>query len=395
MTVELRPLGVLCNIACEYCYQNPQRAAHNIARRYDIDVMKAAVEEEGGPFTLFGGEPLLLPLRDLEDIWAWGLERYGSNSVQTNGTTIRAEHIELFRRYNVHVGISIDGPGRLNAVRSARSGSDAATAKATARSEQAIERLCAAGIRPGLIVTLHKVNATEAALDEMNAWFRRLDALGIRSVVLHVLESESADIRAAHGLTTGQSIQAFMNFYALQKTLTSLSFSVFAEIRDLLLGNDEQVSCVWTGCDPYTTRAVRGVEGSGKRTNCGRVNKEGIDFEKSDTPGYERYIALHHASQSAGGCRGCRFFLACKGYCPGTSIGGDWRNRTEYCELWKHLFAHCEQELLRQGHVPLSLREDRPQLERRMVAAWSAGRNPGLGSLMATDASSPPRACAT
>ncbi len=27
MSVELRPLGVQCNIQCQYCYQNPQRDA--------------------------------------------------------------------------------------------------------------------------------------------------------------------------------------------------------------------------------------------------------------------------------------------------------------------------------------------------------------------------------
>jgi uncharacterized protein len=381
MTVELRPLGVLCNLACEYCYQNPQRDAGNVARRYDIDVMKAAIEEEGGPFTLFGGEPLLLPLRDLENLWAWGLRRYGENSVQTNGTTLRDEHIELIRRYNVRVGISIDGPGHLNAVRSARSRSAEATAKATARVEQAIERLLDAGIRPGLIVTLHRANTEAGALEQMNAWFRRLDGLGIKSVVLHVLESENAEIRASYGLSTAQSIAAFMNFHELQKTLPNLRFVVFDEIRNLLMGNDEQVPCVWTGCDPFTTRAVRGVEGTGKRTNCGRVNKDGIDFEKSDAPGYERYVSLYQVEQEDGGCSGCRFFLMCKGYCPGTSIGGDWRNRTEYCELWKHLFAHFEAELIEQGQKPLSTRADRALLERQMVTEWVSGRNPSLCSL--------------
>src|SRR6185312_12286362 len=99
MVVELRPLGVLCNIQCQYCYQNPQRDAGNISRLYDLKLMKEAVGAEGQPFTLFGGEPLLLPLSDLEDLWAWGLERFGGSTVQTNGTLITDEHIRLFRRY--------------------------------------------------------------------------------------------------------------------------------------------------------------------------------------------------------------------------------------------------------------------------------------------------------
>src|SRR5262245_11811974 len=61
MGVEVRPLGVNCNIACQYCYQNPQRDAGNLAERYDLAEIKKAIEREGGPFVLFGGEPLLVP----------------------------------------------------------------------------------------------------------------------------------------------------------------------------------------------------------------------------------------------------------------------------------------------------------------------------------------------
>jgi len=117
MTVELRPLGVHCNLACQYCYQNTQRAAGNLRAQYDMDRMKQALAEEGREFSLFGGEALLVPEEDLEDLWSWGLQKFGSNSVQTNGTLITPRHIELFRKYNVSVGISIDGPGELNDIR--------------------------------------------------------------------------------------------------------------------------------------------------------------------------------------------------------------------------------------------------------------------------------------
>jgi uncharacterized protein len=384
MSVELRPLGVLCNIACTYCYQTPQRLAGNVERRYSLDLMKAAVEAEGGPFTLFGGEPLLLPLEDLESLWSWGFERYGANSVQTNGVPLRAEHIELFKRYKVHVGLSIDGPGALNSLRRARSGSQLSTDKATERSERAIEWLCAEGIRPGLIVTLHRQNASREALPALHSWFHKLDAMGIGSVVLHVLESENGQIRAEHALSSADNLEALLSLRRLEATLSGLRFTLFAELRALLLGQDEKVSCVWTGCDPYTTRAVRGVEGFGKRTNCGRVNKEGVDFVKSDSAGFERYVTLFHVDQAHGGCAGCRFFLMCKGYCPGTSIAGDWRNRTEYCEVWKGLFSVIEAELQQEGHVPLSVRADRTALEHRMVGEWLSGENPRLRNLLQT-----------
>ncbi|HTW35970.1 MAG TPA: radical SAM protein [Rhizomicrobium sp.] len=383
MTVELRPLGVLCNLACEYCYQNPQREAKNVAHRYDIERMKSAVEAEGGPFNLFGGEPLLLPLRDLETLWAWGLERYGRNGVQTNGTTIRSAHIDLFKRYKVHVGISIDGPGEMNALRVAHSRSPEATVKATAKAERAIEQLCEAGIVPGLIVTLHRTNASPAVIGRLHDWFRRLDALGLRSVGLHVLESESDAIRQAHGLSMAENIEAFLGLYELGKSFANIRFQLFDEMRALLMGKDDKASCVWTACDPYTTRAVRGIEGNGRRSNCGRTNKDGIDFVKSASSGYERYISLYFSAQEDGGCAGCRFFLMCKGNCPGTAINGDWRNRTEFCELWKALFVRFEDEIRREGRTPLSLGPERTALEQRMVAEWCGGRNPSLAEAMA------------
>jgi radical SAM protein with 4Fe4S-binding SPASM domain len=380
MPVELRPLGVSCNIACQYCYQNPQREAGNVAKSYDIELMKAAVEREGGPFALFGGEPLLLPEHDLETLWSWGFERYGTNSVQTNGTLIRDAHIRLFKKYNVNVGISIDGPGPLNDVRWV--GSLEATRKSTARTERAIELICEAGIAPSLIVTLHNINAQAAQLETMNEWFRRLDLLGIKMIRLHILESENAFIRETYGLSTSENIAAFLNFARLEKTLARVKFDLFRDIEQLLLGNDEGAACVWAACDPYTTAAVRGVEGHGQRSNCGRTNKDGVDFVKGDAPGFERYLALYHTDQAAGGCAGCRFFLMCKGQCPGTAIDGDWRNRSEHCEVWKALFEHIEGQLVDSGRFALSLDPDRERVEDAMVGAWMAGRNPRLRSLV-------------
>ena len=177
MSVELRPLGVRCNIACDYCYQQPQRAAGNMPREYDLAVMKRAIEEEGGPFTLFGGEPLMLPKRDLEDLWAWGFEKFGRNSIQTNGILIDEAHIRMFRQYNVTVGISIDGPGELNDLRWA--GSPEKTRAATAKTEAAILRLCQENLAPRLILTLHRKNAGIPQLPVLREWLRWLDRIGV------------------------------------------------------------------------------------------------------------------------------------------------------------------------------------------------------------------------
>ena len=374
--MELRPLGVQCNIQCQYCYQNPQRDAGDLARSYDIDLMKAAIMSEGGPFALFGGEPLLVPVPDLETLWSWGLEQFGYNTVQTNGTLINDEHIRMFRAYKVGVGISIDGPGELNDVR--WHGTLERTREATVRSQNAIQRLCREGLTPSLIVTLHRGNATADKLPVLYDWFRDLERCGVRSVRLHLLESESDAVRAKYALTDDENISALHGLASLQRGLHLLAFDLFADMRQMLLGKDNNAGCVWSACDPYTTQAVRGVEGHGQRSNCGRTNKDGIDFVKGSQPGYERYLALYATPQEAGGCRDCRFFLMCKGQCPGTAIDGDWRNRTEHCDIWKAVYVRLEAELAAEGRTPISLSPARTRLEQSLLDRWSRGHTASM-----------------
>jgi uncharacterized protein len=381
MGIELRPLGVACNLACHYCYQNPQREAGNQRMTYDLEKMKAEALRVGGPFTLFGGEPLLMRFEDLENLFAWGLETSGGSSIQTNGLLIEDRHIDLFRRCKVSVGISIDGPGELNDARWAR-GLER-TRQSTALVESAIERLCREYEPPGLIVTLHKGNATADKLPIMAEWMRSLHKLGIRSLRLHLLEVDHTSVRETLALSARENVQALLAFAELQDSLPGMYFDLFDEMEALLEGRDQKVGCTWRACDPYTTEAVQGIEGNGQSSNCGRTNKEGVGFIKAKTTGYERYLALYRTPQAENGCQGCRFFLMCKGQCPGTSINGDWRNRTEHCEEWKELFATIERRMILAGKVPLTIQPLRFDLEARHLQAWERGENPSISRTLA------------
>jgi uncharacterized protein len=372
MGIEVRPLNVLCNIQCQYCYQHPQRDSGHIEKQYDLVKIKSAIEAEGGgPFTLFGGEPLLVPIEDLEDLWAWGYARKNNNSVQTNGILINDAHISLFHKYKVGVGISIDGPGELNDAR--WHGTLQKTRESTAKCLAAIQRLCDEGLHPSLIITLHRTNATCERLPRLIEWVRTLYSQGIRRIRLHTLEVDNVSLRESHALSIEENVEVLTAFLKLQRELTDVDFCLFSEMRQLLLGEDGK-TCIWNGCDPYTTPAVRGIEGQGQRSNCGRTNKDGVDFVKSSSPGFERYLTLYETPQSDGGCQDCRFFLMCKGQCPGTAIDNDWRNRTEHCDVWKAIFEVLEAELVAEGLEPLSLSGWRPTVEEAMIARWAEGR---------------------
>lgn len=383
MNVAVMPLGIKCNIQCQYCYQNPMRDAGLVAKSYDLQKMKDSLDAEGRPFDLFGGEPLLMPRSDLEELWAWGLERFGRNSVQTNGTLIDDDHIRLFKKYNVNVGISLDGPGELNDARWA--GSLNSTRRNTATVEAVIERLRAEGVSLSLIVTLTRSNAAPDKVSGLYEWVRHLDEIGVRNVRLHVLESANPEIRSRYALTIAENIEALLGFLRLEPELKQVRIDLFDGMRHMLMGRDDRALCVWKACDPYTTGALTGILGMGERRNCGHMNTDGIDYVKADTAGFERYLALYLTPQAAGGCQGCRFFLFCKGQCPGSSLAGDWRNRSENCEVWKALYETLETELQEAGEQPLSTSLRRKEIEQIFLSAWSGGRQTSLAAILKSE----------
>lgn len=382
MTIELNPMGNACHMACDFCYLEAQREGGNFGPKYDLDAMKAALIDEVGDwkpddgrsaFTLHGGDPLGMPIDDLTEILRWSCERWGTTSIQTTGFPITDRHVQIFEKYNVQVGVSIDGPGEMNDLRKVR-GSKHTTREATAGTEAAIEEMRAAGIPVSVIVVLHKLNTAPERRDRFKRWIGHLDTIGVGGIRFHPME---LDHQAAE---YAPSIDDYIEFYAdlhgFMKRLSRLRIDITSDIRKLLEGDDRHVTCTWhTGaCDPYTTSAVRGVDGAGDRTNCGRTNKDGVAHPKGEVEGHERQVALYRTPQEHGGCRGCRWWFACGGQCVGEGLDGDWRARSSFCRLYKSLFRLVEQEMLDEGKAPLSMQSRREALEKLMDAYHQRGK---------------------
>ena len=119
----LKPVGALCNLACDYCYyleksklytQNPRHVmSDQLLERF----IKEYIESQTIPqimFTWHGGETLMRPLsfykRAVELQKQYGQGRQIDNSIQTNGTLLTDEWCAFFKENNFLVGISIDGP---------------------------------------------------------------------------------------------------------------------------------------------------------------------------------------------------------------------------------------------------------------------------------------------
>lgn len=121
--VMLKPVGSVCNLACDYCYYleksklYPQVKNHILTDELLEKFIKEYIECQTMPeilFTWHGGETLMRPLsfyrKALELQRKYGRGRQIDNCIQTNGTLLTDEWCRFFRENNFLVGISIDGP---------------------------------------------------------------------------------------------------------------------------------------------------------------------------------------------------------------------------------------------------------------------------------------------
>jgi len=372
MTIEVLPVGTKCVLSCKHCYQSSVRKIdNNVCYDYDMEAMKRALSKENYNFSVFGGEPLLMPITDLEELWRWGKEKFGKNSIQTSGVPITDYHYELFQKYNVSVGISLDGPGELNDIRWA--GSQEKTRGTTKKVENVLYKLLEMKHPVSLITTLHAGNTLKDRLGYLLDWFEGLDERGLRNVNLHLLEIEDEQVRKDWALKKEENTVALLMCIDLQSELKQLRFQPITDMTQLLLDENSKTICTWNACDPYTTRAVRGIDNKGNLINCSRVNKVGVNMQKADCELFIRPMVLFYLAQEKGGCQNCRFWFACKGSCPGQA--SDWRRKTEYCETLQNIFKYLETRLASLGFRPISSNEyRRNKIETQMITTFRSGK---------------------
>jgi uncharacterized protein len=388
MSIEVLPVGITCQLQCVYCYQTSLRDAEP-SHRYHREAVLAAIDKLDGQWSLFGGEALILPLVQIDELLAKGFAKWGKTGLQTNGALITPAHIAVFEKYKTHVGISLDGPDELNDSRWA--GTLDATRAQTARTHWSIQALCDAGRPPSLIITLHAGNASRERFPQLVQWFRTLDGMGITSINIHVMERDgSADTLY---LSQDELSDRLIDLWNLQDELPHLRFTKFQEVLKLMKGEDD-VQCIWHACDPLNTQAVQAVTNDGTPTLCSRVFKDGKTWLPAEGSGrtaplighpgtrmHIRQLALAVTPQEHGGCQDCPYWMACLGNCPGEGEQSDWRMRSHYCFTYKKLFAEAAKRLRAVGIKPLPDWEHRKDLEAQMHALFAAGQAASLGAL--------------
>jgi uncharacterized protein len=129
-----KPTGAVCNLDCKYCFFLSKEMLYPGSRFRMADELletyiRQLLESSAGPEVIVGwqgGEPTLMGLdffrRSVEYVQRFKRpDQRVSYTVQTNGTKLTDAWCSFFKRHNVLVGLSVDGPRHMHdAYRSTR-----------------------------------------------------------------------------------------------------------------------------------------------------------------------------------------------------------------------------------------------------------------------------------
>jgi uncharacterized protein len=205
--MNIGPLSLLvlqptsfCNINCSYCYLTHRQIKNAMSDEVLAWALRRAFSSgliaDELDILWHAGEPLIVGAefyrkasRKIADLNINSARV--SQCIQTNGTLIDAEWCEVFKSFDFKVGVSLDGPERINdAHRQTRTGKG--TFRATMRG---INALRAAGVEFSILAVL-----TRESLRRIDDVFDFFEAEGIHTVAFNLEEIEGANTAWSFGI---------------------------------------------------------------------------------------------------------------------------------------------------------------------------------------------------
>src|ERR1700678_3310449 len=348
-TVVVQPTP-FCNINCSYCYL-PQRNVTTVMMQNTVVTLFSKLFSSGWmqphvTIIWHAGEPLVVPVAFYQTAFE-AIERLRPgaieirHSVQTNGMLITPEWCDLFKTWNVGVGVSIDGPKHLHdAHRVTRSG--------RGTFDRAIE-----GVRilRRENVPFHVISVlSAAALDGPQEMLDFYLAEGIEDVCFNVEESEGDHVSGLFAANDVRSrFRRFLGeFWTLSRRCERIRF--VREIGGMLprVFRPDGSALGTVQVEPFGMLNIDclGNVSSFSPELLGLKNDQYADFIigniLTDTLDQMRASAAMVAmtrdiAAGVGHCRGsCEYFSVCGGGAPVNKLAenGSFRStRTSFCEL--------------------------------------------------------------
>lgn len=327
-----------CNLRCAYCswrYKPYDPVSYqNDPEKFALWAVKVAHETGHREVVLHGGEPLLWPINKLElfmdTVTKMGL-RIG---IQTNGTLITDKHIELFKKYNAGVGISIDGDTEIGTSRgfwkpTGESIFDADVNRAVVKKVMNnIEKMARAGVQMGVIIVLSKINASPEKIEKLAGFIKWLKSVGIVNGRLNPA------FNSPYELSWKELIDVYKELYEKIENL-NVVYTPYADFAKGLMGRQD-VTCWYAGCGFWDSH-VWTVLPDGKLTACDRVMwLDQYPARPVSSPLTTIQIRTYALLQTE--LKNSFNGHLHRGGCPVESPDGDWRRASRFWRTWDELF---------------------------------------------------------
>ena len=359
MTIIIKPTYA-CNFRCKYCYlSNDTKSSHKL---FDAGFAKSIVSQirivladrpkQKLTFIWHGGEPLL-----------WGIENYRKvlsfieselsgidykNSLQTNLSLINEEYIDLFLRYNVHVGFSLDGTKEIN-------DSQRINIVGEGTFDTIMDKVAMCqnkGLSIGCIIVGSKRHIGHIPElyrflcdNKLNFKFNPLFSAG-----------EACNNFDDIGITTDEYAEMAIELFDLwyNDNEHHIKESNFEEITTNLLSNNPSCCMFGKNCQEnfFAIAPTGDVMPCGRFCDAtltqyayGNLHKEPLAEILPRIKQSEAYKRSEYIEKSS--CKRCNYYDICHGGClhDGFLKSGDFKSKTFLCSAYKKIFAHIETRL--------------------------------------------------
>ncbi|NHI84005.1 MAG: radical SAM protein [Candidatus Thorarchaeota archaeon] len=345
-----------CNNSCTYCYVEPHSTVP-IMTKETAEIAIRTILEYVGPnrqvnFIWHGGEPLLAGLpffKHIADVCDEYVENRIENSIQTNGTLLNEEFLELCVNRHILISLSIDGPKDIHDLMRKDKGGRGTFYQVM----DAVAMIRNVGLPVGCVTVLHQQNLHH--IERMYKFFRDNDI----------------NFRINPIVKSGRATRAYNELSITPKEYGEAMCKLFdlwfeedgpiqIEPLETIVGNLIGPT-VW-GCDYHGTclLSIISVNPDGGLYPCGRF--AGLEnFKLGDININSDFEAMFESSLfkrlssrsplTVSGCSDCEFVEICNTGCMVTAFMG--RNRIEdpdyYCYGRRMLFSHIFNALI--GHL--------------------------------------------
>lgn len=373
MTLVIIP-SFTCNFRCRYCYlhNSTKLSQQTLNAEFICSVLnqfKEQIQNKQQKFKLIwhGGEPLL-----------WGEENYKKvfefignelpsldvqNSIQCNLSLITPSYIELFKRYNVKVGFSLDGEKEINDAQRVFVDGEGTFDKIMGNLE-----LCRKnGLKVGCVTVCskkhvgkikrlyhfmnsHKLNFKLNPLFETGEAVKEKDELSITALEYADMMIELFDLGMAD-----------KNNVIVEENLLEMGSSVATGVtKHCLFGYNCQDNFLAIAPTGDVMPCGRFCDNDLLQYSYGNLHEEALGDIMARVKQTETYKRAEYIAQS--GCAKCKWYHICHGGClhDGFLASGDFKHKTFLCPAYKKIFAHIEKRIqednLEEAETPNSIR---------------------------------------